>query len=46
MNEEEVRRLLKEACKIIDDLCEAYRIHLFREDRRVRDEMEKASKEE
>ena len=46
MNEAEVRKLLAEGVTLIDDLCEAYRIHLFRCDKRVRDAMEKASHED
>jgi hypothetical protein len=46
MNEAEVRQLLAEAVALIDDLCEAYRIHLFRDDLRIRDAIEKASHED
>jgi hypothetical protein len=43
MNEKE-KELCREIIKLLDDLCSAYKVILFSDDKRIRDELEEASK--
>jgi hypothetical protein len=42
MNEKE-KEMCREAVKLLDDLCNAYKVILFTDDKRIRDELEEAS---